>query len=187
MSNETTGLIGLNMNTFRSLFPNKGVEESYQKALGALVIEFSLLTFLLESFSREVFALTALTAKILLNDLPFTGMIRKLRECTAHRIPSKSDQKEFLSILKKAEQAAIKRNELLHALWIINEGEPVFCYRRRNKEQSDAPSIGEINELTRSTLDLAVALSKFRKRNTLSTPAVEAISNTLLQQKIKQP
>jgi hypothetical protein len=198
MGHEATGL-GLNMETFRSLFPDKGVRESYEKALGALVINFSLLHYLLEDFSHEVFAISEKTASIVLSDLPFTSMIKKLRACVKHRMPSESDRKEFLSILKRAEQTAEQRNELMHALWIVNEGRPVFCYRRRKKAQSQAPPIGEIkahsqapsisevNALTRSILPLLIDLNKFTERETLSSPAVEVVTNALMEQKKKQP
>lgn len=186
MGHETAGL-GLNMETFRSLFPDKGVRESYEKTLGALVINFSLLHYLLEDFSHEVFAISEPTATIVLNDLPLTRLIEKLRECAKHRMLRESDQKEFSAILKRAEKTAKQRNELMHALWIINDGRPVFCYRRRNKAQSQAPSISEINALTRSILPLLIDLNKFTERETLSSPAVEAVANALMEQKKKQP
>jgi hypothetical protein len=120
-----------------------------------------------------------------LNDLPFSGLIKTLRDCAVHRIPRKSDQKEFLSILRKSEQTAKKRNELLHALWLINEGKPVFCYRRRNKAHSPAPTIDEINELTDSIFPLVDAFLKFKKRQPLATPAREVLENALMEQKKK--
>jgi len=170
MSHEKAGLDLLNTETFKGLFPYKGVEESYQKALGALVIRFSLLHYLLESFSREVFGMSIQTATIVLKDLPFTGLIERLRKCTRHRMWRKSDQNEFLSILERAQQTAEKRNEFTHALWLINEGQPVFCYRRRKKEHSQAPSVGEINELTRSIILVTGDLMNFEKRQPLTTP-----------------
>lgn len=172
MDDEKTGLGLLNTATFRKLFPEKGVRESYEKALGALVMKFSLLHFLLEDFSHDVFAINKQTASVVLSDLPLTSMIKKLRECAKHRMPHERDRREFLSILKRAERMAQQRNELMHALWIINEGHPVFCYRRRSKAQSQAPSIGEINELTRSILVLTGDLLDFQERQSLSTLAL---------------
>jgi hypothetical protein len=57
--NHIRARLGLiNSWTLESKSSHKAVAESYQKALGALVIKFSLLTYLLESFSREMFALS---------------------------------------------------------------------------------------------------------------------------------
>src|SRR5437016_1680191 len=113
MSHEKTGLDSVNTVNPGSVLSDKGVEESYQKALGAHVIRFSFLSFLLEDFSRKVFDISEPTATIVLKDLPLTRLIGKLRACATHRMLSKSDRKKFLSILNRAEQTAEQRNELM--------------------------------------------------------------------------
>ena len=189
MGHEKTGLgFGLlSIADPEGTLEHKRIEGSYEKALGALVIRFSLLTFLLEHFSREVFAISPKTADVLLSNIPLTLLIDKLRACTKHRMLRERDRKVFLDILKRAKEAAEQRNELLHALWIINQGEPVFCYRRRNKDQSEVPSIDRINKLNRSITSLTIELIEFTQRKTLSSPAVETVANALMEQKNKKP
>src|SRR5712692_5610914 len=63
---------------------DKGIRAAYQKALGSLAINFSLLHFTLEMFSWEVFAVDHQTGQILTKDLPTTKLIQKLRSCCDH-------------------------------------------------------------------------------------------------------
>jgi hypothetical protein len=52
---------------------DKGIQAQYQRALGSLAINFSLLHFELEMFSWDVFGIDHQTGQILTKDLPIVS------------------------------------------------------------------------------------------------------------------
>lgn len=98
------------------------LEAPYEKALGKLIIRFSLLHVTLEQYSWHLWGIKGRSA-LVTRDLPTTHLVEKLRSTAQSVIPWEKDRKDFLFILKKVERVAIRRNELLHSLWIIREGQ----------------------------------------------------------------
>ncbi len=152
---------------------DKGIRAAYQKALGSLAINFSLLHFTLEMFSWEVFAVDHQTGQILTKDLPTTKLIQKLRSSCGHRAIKPTERHQLSDLLKQIEKAAERRNELLHNLWFISEGQPVFCYKRgsgKGKVQP-APTASEITEFARSIEILILMLVDFKNTASISIPS----------------
>jgi hypothetical protein len=154
----------------RHLEAQEKLEGPYEKALGKLAIRFSLLHFLLERFGWEVWNLNGHLALIITKDLPISHLAEKLRASAEHVIPRHDDRRKFLSILKKVKEAANERNELLHSLWIIREGEPVLCFSRKRGRLvgPDAPSAEQINELSKKVLEIIADFEAFKERRPLS-------------------
>ena len=159
---------------------DKTVREAYQKALGALAISFSLLHFHLEVFSWDVFGVDHQTGQILTKDLPTKQLVQKLRLCSNHRAIQEKDRKDFHRILKQVETAAEQRNELLHDLWLIHEGQPVFCYKRRGRSgKVPAPSLSDIHSSNRTIQALTVKLIDFKERAPISIPSFIGIGHPI--------
>jgi hypothetical protein len=102
----------------------------HEKALGKLAMRFSLLHVVLERFSWEAWNLSPRSGSVLTKDLRVTHLVEKLEASAKDLIPKIDDRKKLLSILKEIERVAKKRNDFLHSLWIIREGEPVRCFSR---------------------------------------------------------
>ena len=141
------------------------LQAPYERALGKLSMEFSLLHILLEQFSWGVWNLHGPLGLILTKDLPVTHLVEKLRSSIEHVILRQDDRKAFQSILSKVGKAAKQRNELLHSLWVIRGGEPIFCFSRKRGPLVglDAPSIQEINALTENIKDIVFEFQKFKE------------------------
>lgn len=157
---------------------DKGVRVAYQKALGSLAINFSLLHFHLEMFSWEVFAVDHQTGQILTKDLPTTKLIQKLRSCCDHRAIKPTERHQLSDLLKQIEKAAERRNELLHNLWFISEGQPSFCYKRGSgKGRVPAPTAPEITEFSRSIETLILMLIDFKSIASISIPSFAGVGH----------
>ena len=140
----------------------------YERALGRLAIRFSLLHVLLEYFAWETWGLHPEFSHILTKDLPFKQLVGKLRVSIKKLELDNDISRELTQILKKAEAMAEQRNELLHALWVIEEDKPVLCFRRNKKSAaSKAPTVEEIDELSNSINETANNLIDFSERNPL--------------------
>ena len=103
--------------------------------------------------------------------MPFKALVVKLR-LSIRELNLEQDVNRSLSqILKKAEKVAEQRNELLHALWIIEEGKPVLCFKRHEKDvTSQAPTIDEIQKLCETIVNTANDLLDLQEQNPLMTP-----------------
>lgn len=152
---------------------DKGIRAAYQRALGSLAINFSLLHSYLEMFSWEVFAVDRQVGQILTKDLPTSKLIQKLRACCDCRTIKPKDRAELSELLKEIEKAAERRNELLHNLWFIHEGQPAFCYKRGSREGKvhPAPSVSEITKFARSIEVLILMLQDFSAKDSISIPS----------------
>lgn len=152
---------------------DKGVRAAYQRALGSLAINFSLLHFYLEMFSWEVFAVDHQAGQILTKDLPTSKLVQKFRSCCNYRTIKPAERTELSELLKNIEKASERRNELLHNLWFIHEGQPVFCYKRGSHDGKahPAPSASEIAEFARSIEILILMLLNFKDKDAISIPS----------------
>jgi hypothetical protein len=145
------------------------LEGPYEKALGKLSIRFSLLHLTLEQFSWDVWGVKAPLASIITKDLTTKHLVEKLRASADIVIIPKEERTNFLSILRKIEKVAERRNELLHSIWIIKHGEPVLCVSKKRGRLvgPDAPSVEEINDLIRSIMQILGEFSSFTKERSL--------------------
>jgi hypothetical protein len=152
---------------------DKGIRATYQKALGSLAINFSLLHFHLEMFSWEVFAVDHQTGQILTKDLPTTKLVHKLRSCCDRRAIEPTQRTQLFDLFTRIEKAAERRNELLHNLWFIYEGQPAFCYKRGSSKGKvhPAPTASEITEFARSIEILILMLVDFKNTASISIPS----------------
>jgi hypothetical protein len=149
----------------------KRLSTRYERALGRLAIQFSLLHRVTEAFAWQTWGLHKEFRQILTKDLPFKQLVIKLRASIEELELETDDNTEVMGLLKKVEKQADKRNDLLHALWIVETGKPVVCILRREKEPlSKAPTVKEIDELSQEIGDTASHLFDFANRNTLMTP-----------------
>jgi hypothetical protein len=153
----------------RQVEAQRKLDAPYEKALGKLAIRFSLLHFLLEQFTWEIWRLDKDLGMILTKDLRVTHLAEKLCASAEHVILRRDDRRAFLSILNKVKKAANERNELLHSLWIITEGEPVFCISRKRGRLvgPDAPSADQINDLSKTILEIIGDFDDFKERRPL--------------------
>ncbi len=145
------------------------LDAPYERALGKLSIRFSLLHSLLEQFGWEIWSMNAHLAPILTRDFPTKQLVKKLRDSSEFVIPKEEELKEFLSILTRAEKAAEKRNEFLHSIWIIKEGKPTLCISRKRGRLvgPDAPSAENIDDLSRSIMNIVADLMRFKGEDPL--------------------
>ena len=145
-------------------------EAPYYKALGKLAISFSLVHFLIERLSWDIWHIDKRVASIITKDLPTKHLVEKLQASIEHLIPKKEDRKDFVAILKRVEKAAEKRNDLLHSLWIIKEGQPVSCFSRKRGGlvSRDAPSVSDLTELIEAIDKIVADLIKWESRKPLT-------------------
>ncbi len=151
----------------RNLRAHKQLEAPYEKALGKLTIRFSLLHISLESFGWEAWGLSTRTALVLTQDVPTKHLVEKLRSSTDWLLYKEQDREDFRLILNRIESVASRRNELLDSLWCISEGKPVRCFNRKMGAGGDAPSVDEINRLSRIITEILADLLAFRRRKPL--------------------
>lgn len=151
---------------------SKTIREGYSKALGALTINFSFLHFHVEVLSWDIFGVDHSTGRILTKDLPLKQLIAKFRSCMNHRTISDKDRKDIARLLRKIEEVTERRNELMHDLWLIHDGKPAFCYKRRGGGgKVPAPSISDINAFNRSVQGLTVELINFKDNASIRFPS----------------
>ena len=92
------------------------LERGYERALGRLAISFSLLHYLLERIGWAFWGLHPEFAQILTKDLPIKHLAEKLRASMKEIELDDNVYDKLSRILKKIEQLAEQRNDLLHAL-----------------------------------------------------------------------
>lgn len=140
------------------------LNEPYERALGKLSIRFSLLHSILEQFGWDLWGMDAHAASILTKDLPTKQLVKKLRDSVRLVNCKEEDRKQFLSILTRVEKVADKRNEFLHSIWIIKEGQPILCFSRKRGELvgPDAPSSEDIGDLSRSIMNIVAEFIAFK-------------------------
>ena len=145
------------------------LEGRYERALGKLSIRFSLLHLTLEQFSWDLWGVNAPLASILTKDLTTKHLVEKLRASADIVIIRKEERINFISILGRIEKVAERRNELLHSIWIIKQGEPVLCVSKRRGRLvgPDAPSVSEINDLIRSIKQIVEDFMRFTAKTPL--------------------
>lgn len=144
--------------------PKKKVA-AYQKALGALVIDLSLLHFLLERYFWTLTGNDEVSGGILTRNLTFAGLLEKMEEIAKHRIRDVAQLKTLVSILRDTAKLNEERNGLVHALWVIDDNEPVFCLRRKKgKPDEVAPAPENIDELVQKVLDVTIEFIDYKKR-----------------------
>lgn len=153
----------------RQLEALERLEGPYEKALGKLAMRFSLLHVVLERFSWEAWNLSPSSGSVLTKDLRVTHLVEKLEASAKDLIPNIDDRKKLLSILKEIKRVAKKRNDFLHSLWIIREGEPVWCFSRTRGALvgPDAPSAKQINELCSAIIKVLTDFDRFKENNPL--------------------
>lgn len=157
---------------------DKGMRAAYQKALGSLAMNFSLLHFQLEMFSWEAFKVDHETGQILTKDLPTSKLIEKLQSCCEHRAIPQEQRTQLSKLLKEIKKAAEERNELLHNLWFIDEGQPAFCYKRgKGKVLHSAPTVSDISEFARSLEVLFIKLVAFKDTASIRIPSFAGIGH----------
>lgn len=164
------------LNTVLGAAEDEGLRVAYQKALGSLAMNFSLLHFQVEIFSWEVFQVDHQTGQILTKDLPTSKLIEKLESCCNRRAIPQDQRTQLSKLLKQIMKASEQRNELLHNLWFIDEGQPAFCYNRKRgkgKVQS-APTVSDIIEFARSIESLFLKLVDFKNTASIRTPSFAA-------------
>jgi hypothetical protein len=127
----------------------------YERALGKLSIRFSLLHSLVEEFSWRIWGLNNDVGAILTKDLPTKQLVKKLRDSAKLVFAKEAACKELVAILNKVEDVADRRNEFLHSIWDIRNGQPIFISRKRGRLlDREAPSAEDIDDLTRNIIVL---------------------------------
>lgn len=137
--------------------------EQYEKALGKLAMEFSFLHVVLEQAAWWIWGLRRDVGRILTKDLRFSHLVEKLRSTTKILDFDEMSINELNEILKKAGQLSERRNELLHAMWDIDEGRPVLCFT--NHKAKEGPTILEMDQLGKEMVKTATDLFRFHKVN----------------------
>jgi len=119
---------------------------------------------MLEKISWELWGLDPTVGSIITKDLRTTHLVEKLLASTDKGIPP-THTKEFCALLKRAGKIAHTRNEWLHRLWILNDGEPVVRVSKKHGliRGKDVPSLDILAVFNHSILDLAGALAEFEK------------------------
>jgi len=141
-------------------------EQAYDQALGRLARYFSLLQYVLERFSWRIWRLRKKFAHILTKDLPIKHLSEKVLASFKEIESDQKIQKELRLILKKVGKIAESRNELLHAIWKIENGKPVEFRTRRDPHSSKtAPTPGMMDNLSESMLETANELLQFQAFN----------------------
>ena len=141
-------------------------EQAYERALGRLARYFSILHYVLERFSWRIWRLRTEFAHILTKDLPIKQLSEKVRASFKEIELDQKIQNELRLILRKVEKLAQTRNDLLHALWKIEDGKPVEFRTRRDLHSSKtAPTPGMIDDLSESMLNTAMELLDFQSFN----------------------
>lgn len=154
---------------------DKGTRTAYQKAIGSVAMNFSLLHFHLEMFSWDVFAVDHQTGRILTTDLPTTKLIEKLQSCCKRRAIPPEQRTQLSRLLTDIEKASTKRNEMLHNLWSIDEGQPAFYYKRRKGEVvHSVPTVSEISEFAGFLEVLLTKLVDFKNTASIRIPSFAA-------------
>ena len=153
------------------------IESAYERALGKLAIRFSLLHFTLEQFCWDMWGIKDRLALIMTGDLPTKHLVEKMRQGATCRIHSTKDRRLFISVLNKVEKAAHKRNDLLHALWIIRKDKPTICVVRKRGvlRGMDSSLLEEINGQNKMILEIMGEFEVFQKRRPLDKGPVEAV------------
>jgi hypothetical protein len=144
----------------KELHGHGNVREAYQLALGSLTINFSLLHFLLERVAWDLWKVKGASATIITKDLRMSHLVEKLKATANDAIPQ-DERPQFLDLLKRAGKAAEDRNELLHSLWIIEDGQPVLCISRKRGalSGSQVPSVEDIEAVSASLVELSNEIS----------------------------
>ena len=152
---------------------DKGIRAAYQKALGSLAMNFSLLHFQVEMFSWGVFQVDHQTGQILTKDLPTSKLIEKLESCCKRRAIPPDQRTQLSKLLKQIMKASEERNELLHNLWFIDEGQPAFCYNRKRGKGTvqSAPTVSDIIEFARLIEILCIKLVDFKNETSITIPS----------------
>ncbi|MGE3486673.1 MAG: hypothetical protein AB7L09_18290 [Nitrospira sp.] len=146
--------------------PNRALEEEYEKALGRLTMRFSWLHLFLESFGWLAWKLHPDIRLTVTRDFQTKHLVAKLRETAKFTIPQDADRKCFLSILKRVEKAAERRNDLLHSLWEFH-GESVKKTSKKRFDSEIAPTVQDINQFNRSLLTIVKDLAEFTGRESV--------------------
>ena len=148
------------------IYPQKNVEDDYERVLGKLAMRFSLLHFFLEWYCWTMCGIDHDTGHALTKDLPISHLAEKMTLLLESKIAEEKNRRALKAILEKVRKAATKRNELLHALWFIQEGKPVFYLRRRSGlPDSPAPSIEEIKRFNLEIGELIVEFLDFKDQS----------------------
>lgn len=171
--------------------PISGDVAAYERVLGALTIDFSYMHFYLEHFAWQAWGVAEDQGKIITQDLRTSHLIKQIKDSIDCLKCNKEDSDALRQLLAKMEKAAERRNELLHSLWIIQEGAPVFCMSRKRGVliAGDVPTISGLEDfsilLLRLTRDLFELSKKILKKPLIFNiglaplaPAQEAASQT---------
>jgi hypothetical protein len=171
----------------RSVLPDYSEQARYERALGQLAMNFSFLHAVLEMFGWKVWKLTQPARSILTKDLPVKQLVGKLRESVPHAMVKENDRNDFLVILKKIEQAAEKRNNFLHSLWVFNGEKPVSCVRWKGRKRGteSMPSLDEIKKFNRSIMGILLDLKTFEDRDPLKSPLLLALEEFISKDRVK--
>ncbi len=142
----------------------------YERALGKLAIRFSLLHAVLEQFGWRVWGMEPQVGALITSDLPTSLLVKKLRDTTKFVKRTEEDRKEFLAILTRVEKVAQQRNEYLHSIWILKEGQPVSCVTRKRGRLvgPNAPSSKDIEDLNRRIMNIVFDFLEFRDDTSLT-------------------
>ena len=145
-------------------------QEDYERVLGKLSISFSLLHSVVESFAWATWGLHIEFAKLLTKDMQFKHLVGKLSASMNQlELEDEEEAREISRLLKASEKLAEKRNDLLHALWVIEEGKPVLFIKRKEMEaKGEAPTVEEIERLCTDINETAFGLADLY--NPLRTP-----------------
>jgi len=173
----------------RLLEARPAIEVAYERALGKLAIRFSLLHFFLERFGWVGWGVQEHIGKILTSNLPITHLVEKLRDSAETILSREDDQKELRSLLNRVEKVAQKRNELLHSIWLITDGQPVSCMSRKRGvlAHGDVPSVDDINEATLSIIRLIGEFLEFRDSALYKAPGLLCLGMTPVSAPVSTP
>lgn len=160
----------------REIEERKRLVGPYEKALGKLSMRFSLLHLVLEEFSWKVWGLNRQVGAILTKDLPTKHLAEKIRDSTELLIATKEVRNELVTILKSVEKIASRRNEFLHSIWFIHEDKPTLCISRKRGQLvgPEAPSVEDINDLSREIMNLVTEFIEIEDGKSLVTRIREA-------------
>ena len=125
-------------------------------------MDTSLLHILLERIAWKIWHVHEDHRVTLTGDLPLKQLITKLQKSVKESPWSQDPKRILFKILKDSESIIERRNKLLHALWIIEDGKPVFCYKRKEGVDT-SQSLGTIKQLSFDVSANLVAISKFKE------------------------
>ncbi len=120
-----------------------------ERGVGALVMQFSFVHFLLEINLWSFLGIDHKNGRILTEDFSFTNLTKKLLRTVEARNPESGVLKELKKALKDLDDINCERNRLVHGFWTFPEdGPPEIVPKKGESVSVNAPTFSELEQLT---------------------------------------